>query len=199
VAVAVLHLLARDEGPRDGVAPGEVGMLKVKARVEYGHLDAVPRERRDVRADRLQAPRDARLVDRRRRGARRYRTASIDRLGRRCLYDNAMAESFVDTFKTELIADRVWRTRTQLELAIVQWVAWFNNDRLPESLSDTRRFEQQRKLPALVGRARWISRGLFLSSVPTPGGRRMRGRNAARRLAPPERPPARVPSRRPVR
>src|SRR3954469_6197574 len=34
-------------------------------------------------------------------------------------YDNALAESFVDSFKTELIADRVWRTRTQLELAIV--------------------------------------------------------------------------------
>jgi putative transposase len=51
-------------------------------------------------------------------------------------YDNAMAESFVDTFKTELIADRVWRTRTQLELAIVEWVAWFNNDRLHESIGD---------------------------------------------------------------
>ena len=51
-------------------------------------------------------------------------------------YDNAMAESFVDTFKTELIADRVWRTRTQLELAIIEWVAWFNNDRLHESLAD---------------------------------------------------------------
>jgi putative transposase len=51
-------------------------------------------------------------------------------------YDNAMAESFVDTFKTELIADRVWRTRSQLELAIVEWVAWFNNDRLHESLDD---------------------------------------------------------------
>jgi transposase InsO family protein len=51
-------------------------------------------------------------------------------------YDNSMAESFVDTFKTELIADRVWRTRTQLELAIVEWVAWFNNDRLHESLDD---------------------------------------------------------------
>ena len=51
-------------------------------------------------------------------------------------YDNAMAESFVDTFKTELIADRVWRTRAQLELAIVEWVAWFNNDRLHESLGD---------------------------------------------------------------
>ena len=51
-------------------------------------------------------------------------------------YDNALAESFVDTFKTELIADRVWRTPTQLELAIVEWVAWFNNDRLHESLGD---------------------------------------------------------------
>jgi transposase InsO family protein len=51
-------------------------------------------------------------------------------------YDNALAESFVDTFKTELIADRVWRTRSQLELAIVEWVAWFNDDRLHESLGD---------------------------------------------------------------
>jgi putative transposase len=37
-------------------------------------------------------------------------------------YDNALAESFVDSFKTELIADRVWRTRSQLELAIVEYV-----------------------------------------------------------------------------
>ena len=51
-------------------------------------------------------------------------------------YDNAMAESFVDTFKTELIADRVWRSRTQLELAVVEYIAWFNNDRLHESLGD---------------------------------------------------------------
>ena len=36
-----------------------------------------------------------------------------------------MAESFVDTFKTELIADRVWHTHTQLELAIVEWIAWY--------------------------------------------------------------------------
>jgi putative transposase len=39
-------------------------------------------------------------------------------------YDNAMAERFVDTFKTELISDRVWRTRSPLEPAIVEWVAW---------------------------------------------------------------------------
>ena len=40
-------------------------------------------------------------------------------------FDNAMAESLVDSFKTELIADRVWRTRAQLEFAIVAWVGWF--------------------------------------------------------------------------
>jgi putative transposase len=51
-------------------------------------------------------------------------------------YDNALAESFVDSFKTELIADRVWRTRSQLELAIVEYVAWFNTARLHESLGD---------------------------------------------------------------
>jgi len=51
-------------------------------------------------------------------------------------YDNAAAESFVDSFKTELIADRVWRTRSRLELAIVEYVAWFNTTRLHESLGD---------------------------------------------------------------
>jgi putative transposase len=49
-------------------------------------------------------------------------------------YDNALAESFVDSFKTELIRDRVWRTRIQLELAIVEYVAWFNTERLHTSL-----------------------------------------------------------------
>jgi putative transposase len=47
-----------------------------------------------------------------------------------------MAESFVDSFKTELIADRVWRTRSQMELAIVEYIAWFNNTRLHENLDD---------------------------------------------------------------
>jgi Transposase and inactivated derivatives len=51
-------------------------------------------------------------------------------------YDNSMAESFVDSFKTELIADRVWRTRSQLELAIVEYISWFNDSRLHENLGD---------------------------------------------------------------
>jgi putative transposase len=51
-------------------------------------------------------------------------------------YDNALAESFVDSFKTELISDRVWRTRSQLELAVVEYLGWFNHDRLHEALGD---------------------------------------------------------------
>jgi putative transposase len=51
-------------------------------------------------------------------------------------YDNALAESFVDSFKTGLIADRVWRLRSQLELAVVEYISWFNNDRIHESLGD---------------------------------------------------------------
>ncbi len=49
-------------------------------------------------------------------------------------YDNALAESFVDSFKTELISDRVWRTTDQLELAVVAYLGWFNTSRLHSSL-----------------------------------------------------------------
>src|SRR5437870_12862651 len=51
-------------------------------------------------------------------------------------YDNALAESFVDSFKTELIADRVWRSRSQLELAVLESVGWFNDERRHEALGD---------------------------------------------------------------
>ena len=51
-------------------------------------------------------------------------------------YDNALAESFLDSFKTELIADRVWQTRSQLELAVVEYIGWFNHARLHEALGD---------------------------------------------------------------
>ena len=51
-------------------------------------------------------------------------------------YDNALAESFVDSFKTELISDRVWRSRSQLELAIVEYLGWFNTTRIHQALDD---------------------------------------------------------------
>ncbi len=60
--------------------------------------------------------------------------ASIGTIGD--AYDNAMAESFVDSFQTELIQDRVWRSRAQLELAVVEYVAWFNTARLHSALGN---------------------------------------------------------------
>lgn len=72
--------------------------------------------------------------------------ASIGSLGD--AYDNALAESFVDSFKTELIADRVWRTRSQLELAIVEYVGWFNHSRLHEALGDIPPAEFEQLHPA---------------------------------------------------
>jgi transposase InsO family protein len=39
-------------------------------------------------------------------------------------------------FETELITDRVWRTRAQLELAVVEYIGWFNDCRLHQTLGD---------------------------------------------------------------
>lgn len=60
--------------------------------------------------------------------------ASVGSVGK--AYDNAMAESLVDTFKTELIKDRVWRSRPQIELSVVEWISGFNHGRLRGSLGD---------------------------------------------------------------
>jgi len=71
-------------------------------------------------------------------------------------YDNALAESFVDSFKTELIADRVWRSRTQLELAVVEYIGWYNGARLHASLGDIppveyEQLHERREAITLVG------------------------------------------------
>lgn len=38
--------------------------------------------------------------------------------------------------RRESIADAPWRTRNQLELVVVEYLGWFNNARLHESLGD---------------------------------------------------------------
>ena len=49
--------------------------------------------------------------------------------------DNALAESQFALFKTELIKKRSpWRTVEQVELATLEWVWWFNNQRLHSEL-----------------------------------------------------------------
>jgi putative transposase len=51
-------------------------------------------------------------------------------------YDNAMAESFVGTHKTELVQGRPFPTRFACELALVEYLGWVNHTRLHENLGD---------------------------------------------------------------
>ena len=50
-------------------------------------------------------------------------------------YDNALAETVIGLFKTEVIRGRgPWRTLEDVEFATLQWVWWFNHHRLLEPI-----------------------------------------------------------------
>ena len=50
-------------------------------------------------------------------------------------YDNALAESVIGLFKTEVIRRRgPWRSLEDVEFATLEWVAWFNHSRLLEPI-----------------------------------------------------------------
>ncbi len=50
-------------------------------------------------------------------------------------YDNALAESVIGLFKTEVIRRRgPWRSLEEVEFATLEWVAWFNHRRLLEPI-----------------------------------------------------------------
>ena len=50
-------------------------------------------------------------------------------------YDNALAESVIGLYKTEVIRQQgPWRTLEQVEFATLSWVDWFNHRRLLEPI-----------------------------------------------------------------
>jgi transposase InsO family protein len=52
-------------------------------------------------------------------------------------YDNALAETVIGLFKTEVICRRgPWRSLEAVEYATLEWVAWFNNHRLLEPIGN---------------------------------------------------------------
>jgi transposase InsO family protein len=52
-------------------------------------------------------------------------------------YDNALAESVIGLFKTEVIRRRgPWRSLEAVEFATLEWVDWFNNRRLLEPIGN---------------------------------------------------------------
>jgi putative transposase len=69
--------------------------------------------------------------------------------------DNALAETVIGLFKTELIKpNRPWRTAEDVEVATLSWVHWFNNTRLLEFNGDLPPIELEqsyyRRKPALA-------------------------------------------------
>ena len=52
-------------------------------------------------------------------------------------YDNALAETINGLYKTELIHRRApWKSRESVELATLQWMHWFNHQRLLEPIGN---------------------------------------------------------------
>ena len=52
-------------------------------------------------------------------------------------YDNALAESIIGLYKTEVIRPRgPWRGLEAVEFATLEWVDWFNHRRILEPTGD---------------------------------------------------------------
>jgi|SRR5690625_1360861 len=127
-------------------------------------LDALEQaicERQDERADRLIHHSD--------RGAQYLSIRYTERLAEAGIepsvgsrgdsYDNAMAESVIGLFKTEVIRRRgPWRSVEDVEFATLEWVWWFNHHRLlepigyvpPVEFEEAYYRQQEAQAPALV-------------------------------------------------
>lgn len=51
-------------------------------------------------------------------------------------YDNAMAESIIGLFKTEVIRRQSWRNLEAVEMATLKWTHWYNHKRLMGPIGD---------------------------------------------------------------
>lgn len=50
-------------------------------------------------------------------------------------YDNALAETVIGLFKTEVIHRRSpWKSTTQVEWQTLKWVAWYHSDRIHSAI-----------------------------------------------------------------
>ena len=64
-------------------------------------------------------------------------------------YDNALAESIIGLYKTELVRNRgPWRGLDDFELATLEWVDWYNHRRL---------FEDHGRIPPVEFEGRYYS------------------------------------------
>ncbi|UAN16292.1 MULTISPECIES: IS3 family transposase [Enterobacter] len=66
-------------------------------------------------------------------------------------YDNAMAESINGLYKAEVIHRQSWKNRTEVELATLTWVEWYNNRRLLGRLGHIPPAEAEKAYYASIG------------------------------------------------
>ncbi|CSI06594.1 IS629 ORF2 [Shigella sonnei] len=66
-------------------------------------------------------------------------------------YDNAMAEIIKGLYKAEVIHRKSWKNRTEVELATLTWVDWYNNRRLLERLGHIPPAEAEKAYYASIG------------------------------------------------
>ncbi len=69
-------------------------------------------------------------------------------------YDNALAETINRLYKAEVIHRRRWPSRADVELATLEWVNWYNHQRLlepigniPPAEAEDRFYQQLSELP----------------------------------------------------
>ena len=67
-------------------------------------------------------------------------------------YDNALAETIIGLYKTEVIHHRgPWRNLDEVEYATLEWVDWFNNRRLLEPIGNVPPAEYEAKYHQSAG------------------------------------------------
>ena len=67
-------------------------------------------------------------------------------------YDNALAETVIGLFKTEVIRRLgPWRSLEAVEIATLQWVDWFNHRRLLEPIGNIPPAEAEASYSAELG------------------------------------------------
>ncbi|SFK55341.1 Integrase core domain-containing protein [Falsiroseomonas stagni DSM 19981] len=104
---------------------------------------------------------------------------SVGRVGDSC--DNAMAESVIGLFKTEVIRRRgPWRGLEGVEFATLEWVDCFNNRRLPAPIGNIPPTEAEARCFA-AQETTALPASLASNSLrrPLPGHAGARGRNGA--------------------
>lgn len=67
-------------------------------------------------------------------------------------YDNAMAESINGLYKAEVIHRKSWKNRSEVELATLTWVDWYNNRRLLGRLGHIPPVEAEKVYYASIGK-----------------------------------------------